>query len=130
MGRWMESINEEKKVVYEMAPNFLIYCSGQLPKHIRKEFPILLSLELLSDDWVDELQVFKSDKIIELCKELSRVYRIINHEEFVPGLDTKKMLSHWTSEEYKLNDINKDINDLLSFFNKSIELNLETRIYL
>lgn len=113
-----------------MAPNFLIYCSRYLPKQIRNGFPILLDLELLSDKWIDELQVFKPDRIIELCGELSRVYRIINLEEFIPGVDAKKILYHWTTDKYKLNDINEDINTLKLFFDKSVELNLKTRIYL
>ncbi|WP_343913792.1 hypothetical protein [Aquimarina litoralis] len=130
MGRWMEALNKKKEIVFEMAPNFLIYCSRHLPKNIKNEFPILLNLDLHSDKWIDELQTFQSDKIYELKKEIERVRRILNREEFVPNVNSEKILKFWTTEDYKLKDINDDIYELKSFFIKSIEQNLEVKIYL
>lgn len=130
MGRRMESINKNEVVVLKMAPNFLINCSRHLPKQIRNEFPILMDLELSSDKWIDELQIFEPDKISDLNNEISRVYRIINLKEYIPGVNAKKMLDYWISDVYKLSDINEDIDTLKSFFEKAIELELETRIYL
>ncbi|WP_430412950.1 hypothetical protein [Kordia sp.] len=77
MGRWMEALNKNEEVVLEMAPNFIIYCSRNLPKKIRTEFPVLLSLELISNKWIDELQAFKSEKITERSLSSKRE-RIIN----------------------------------------------------
>ncbi|WP_074405780.1 hypothetical protein [Aquimarina megaterium] len=130
MGRWMEALNKKEEVVFEVAPNFLIYCSRHLPKDIRNEFPILLNLDLNSNKWIDELQTFKTDKISELKNEIERVRRILNKEEFTPNLNTEKILKYWTTEEYDLKDINDDINILKSFFKKSIKQGLEVKIYL
>ncbi|WP_025663485.1 hypothetical protein [Aquimarina megaterium] len=130
MGRWMEALNKKEEVVFEMAPNFLIYCSKHLPKNIRNEFPILLNLDLNSNDWIDELQTFKSDRISELKNEIERVRRILNNEEFTLNLNREKILKFWTTKEYDLKNINDDINSLKSFFTKSIEQDLEIKIYL
>ncbi|WP_132065906.1 hypothetical protein [Aquimarina spinulae] len=126
----MEALNKKEEVVFEVAPNFLIYCSRHLPKDIRNEFPILLNLDLNSNKWIDELQTFKTDKISELKNEIERVRRILNKEEFTPNLNTEKILKYWTTEEYDLKDINDDINILKSFFKKSIKQGLEVKIYL
>jgi len=130
MGRWMEALNKKEEVVFEMAPNFLIYCSRHLPKNIRNEFPTLLNLDLNSDNWLDELQTFKLDKISKLKNEIERVRRILNKQEFPPNVSAEKILKFWTTDEYALKDINDDINNLKSFLKKSIELELEVKIYL
>ncbi|WP_299764612.1 hypothetical protein [uncultured Dokdonia sp.] len=90
MGRWMEAINKERKVVLETTPYFLLDCSKYLPKRIRKEFPILLDLDIHSDKWIDELQILNLDTVKDLNQELSRVRRILNLEEFIPKIDSKK----------------------------------------
>jgi hypothetical protein len=130
MGRWMKSVNSQNEVILEMAPNFLIYCSKHLPKNIRNEFPILLDLELHSDKWTDELQTFKSEKISEMKNEIERVYKILNRVEFIPNVNTEKTLKLWTTGEYSLKEINDDISALKAFFKKSIEQELEVKIYL
>ncbi|KAA1245789.1 hypothetical protein [Aquimarina sp. RZ0] len=130
MARWMEALNKKEGVMFEMAPNFLIYCSRHLPKNLKNEFPILFNLDLNSDNWIDELQTFKSDKISGLKNEIEQVQRILNKEESTPNVNTEKVLKFWTTDEYDLKNINDDINNLKSFFKKSIEQNLEIKIYL
>ncbi len=126
----MRALNKKEEVISEMAPNFLIYCSRHLPKHIIDEFPILLSLDLNSDKWIDELQTYEHDKISELRNEIERVRRILNKEEFVTKVDSEKILKFWTTDDYALKDINNDIDNLISFFKESIEQGLEVKIYL
>ena len=126
----MQSVNNKNEVILEMTPNFLIYCSRHLPKNIRNEFPILLNLELNSDKWIDELQTLNSEKISEMENEIERIYRIINKLEFIPNVESEKILKFWTTDEYNINEINKNINELKSFFKKSNEQNLEVNIYL
>ena len=126
----MQSVNNKNEVILEMTPNFLIYCSRHLPKNIRNEFPILLNLDLNSDKWIDELQTLNSDKISVMENEIERIYRIINKLEFIPNVESEKILKFWTTDEYNINEINKNINELKSFFKKSNEQNLEVNIYL
>ena len=126
----MEVLNKEKEVIIEMAPNFLLYCLRHIPKKIRNEFPILMDLEFTSKKWIDELQVFQPSKITELNKELLRLYRIVNMEEFIPEIEASKIVFHWTDNDYQLRDINEDISTLINFFSKLIELELEIKIYL
>lgn len=130
MGKWMEALNEQGEVVIETVPYFLIYCSKHLPKQIKNEFPTLLSLDSKSTKWIDELQILSVNSSVTLNHELSRVRRILNFEEFIPKVDSKKILSYWTTDEYTLDDINEEIDFFMSFLHKAITLELEIRIYL
>ncbi|WP_299103860.1 hypothetical protein [uncultured Tenacibaculum sp.] len=130
MGRWMEALNEKGEVEYEMAPNFLIYCAKRFPKNDRNHFPILSNLDLNSDKWIDESQLFNPSQISKLKNEIEQVQKILNKEVFVPNLNIENVLKYWITNEYKLENINSDIRTLLAFFEKSIKLNLEIKVYL
>ena len=130
MGRWMEAIDKKGTVVCEMSPVFIIHLSKSIPKSIRHEYPLLVSLDLLAPEWVDEEQIYSPKKCAALIKEIETFRSIINRETFIPGIDASKILHYWTSNTYQLSDINQNMNEIITFLQKSIFENLTTRICL
>jgi hypothetical protein len=130
MGRWMTAVNSNDGVIYEMTPNFLIYCNKYLPKPLKKELALLTGLDLLSEEWIDEKQTFTTLKIKMLKNELLKLSKILNKEIFVTNINVDLILKYWVSNEYNLEDINTDIFELTSFFEKALKEKLEIKIYL
>lgn len=129
MGRWMESRDLEGKIVDEIAPNPLIYCSKYLPKSLGQEFPIISRLDLLSENWIDEMQELKSDEISSLYSELRRLRRISQLKEFISGLDNKKFWEYWKDGKEE-SDFNDHLDLLEEFLLNAMNSNLELKVYL
>lgn len=130
MGRWMEALNNDGYVIDEIAPYSIIYCSRYLPKKILDEFPIITGLDLHSEKWIDEIQVFKSDEISELYSEFRRIRRLAKMEEFIPGLDNKKFLGFWKGEEISESKFQAELDILEKFILNAIDKQLEIKISL
>lgn len=125
----MESRNFEGRIIDEIAPHPLIYCSKYLPKNLRQEFPIINRLDLHSSKWVDEFQNLDSDKIPSLYLEFKRLRRLTRMEEFLNGLDNKKFLEYWKGDEEESN-FNAYLDKIEKFILDAIDNNLELKIYL
>lgn len=130
MGRWMESLNTEGIVIDEIAPNPLIYCTKHLPKSVRESFPIINGLDLHSDKWKGELQVFKNNMLSELYTELIKLRKLTRMEEHVSGVDNEKFLNYWKGENGNETEFNNHLDSIENIIRKSIEQKLELRIYL
>ncbi|MEM6687142.1 MAG: hypothetical protein AAF617_15280, partial [Bacteroidota bacterium] len=98
MGRWMQAFNDKGEVVVEMAPNFLMYCLKWFPKKSKEEFPIISNLTIDSENWIDELQIFKLESIIELKAEIERMYGVLNYKEFVANVSAEEIRNQITSD--------------------------------
>ena len=130
MGRWMESLNEDRNVIDEIAPYSIIHCSRYLPKKIRSEFPILTGLDLHSEKWIDEVQNFKSNEIPELYSEFNRIRKLVKMKEFIPGLDNKKFLEYWKGKEMDESEFQAELDVLEKFMLSAMEERLEIKISL
>ena len=123
-------MNSENLVIEEMAPNFLMHVSRHIPKSAKDRFPMFQDLALSSGKYVDELQYLNASQMTMVREELKLLSDVINRKLYLPNVDTEKMRQNWITEDYSLDDINKDIESLDVFFEKAIELNLVTRVIL
>ena len=130
MGRWMQSINDKGKVIDEMAPHSIIYCSRFLPRKIRSEFPIITGLDLHSEKWKGEVQRFKHNEISQLYLEFTRIRRLTKMEEFISGLDNKKFLEYWKGNQMKAAEFQIELDLLENFMLNAINNQLEIEISL
>ena len=126
----MESINNDGNVIDEIAPNSLIHCSRHLPKTVRYKFPIITGLDLHSEKWIDEVQSFKANEILELHSEFSRIKRLTKMEEYISELDNKKFLKYWKGKEMTESEFQAELDLLEKFFLNAMEKQLEIKISL
>ena len=130
MGRWMESINNDGIVIEEIAPNSIIHCSRHLSEKIRNEFPIITGLDLHSEKWIDEVQSFKTNEILKLHSEFSRIRRLTKMEEYITGLNNKKFLEYWKGKEMNESEFQAELDLLEKFILNAMEQQLEIKISL
>ena len=127
MGRWMKSLDIDGKLVDEIAPHPLIYCSRYLPSSHRSSFPQLHKLEPESGHWIDEVQTVRGEELEQLIQEFQRIRRIARLEEFLPGLDNKAFLERWNDYGAEFEEYLDEIEGILQ---RALKDDFEVRLFL
>lgn len=123
----MKSLDIDGKLVDEIAPHPLIYCSRYLPSSHRSSFPQLHKLEPDSVHWIDEVQTVRGEELEQLIQEFQRIRRIARLEEFLPGLDHKAFLERWNKYGAEFEEYLDEIEGILQ---RALKDDFEVRLFL